>query len=119
MGGRGSSLSPKKNTKNKLSKKFRIKKQSYFPRVWIVAWDILMFIVYVKGVNTEILTSDGLQLPQSMNANKALKMYKTKQSLGSELTAFYDYWKKSSVKDFAGKAGIEMILENFEAIYIH
>ena len=94
MGGRGSSLSPKKTHQKQTFEIVRIKKQSYFPRVWIVAWGILMFIVYVKGVNTEILTSDGLQLPQSMNANKALKMYKTKQSLGSELTAFYDYWKK-------------------------
>ena len=78
-----------------------------------------MFIVYVKGVNTEILTSDGLQLPQSMTANKALKMYKTQAIARIGTDRFLRLLKKSSVKDFAGKAGIEMILENFEAIYIH
>lgn len=78
-----------------------------------------MFIVYVKGVNTEILTSDGLQLPQSMTANKALKTYKNQAIARIGTDRFLRLLKKSSVKDFAGKAGIEMILENFEAIYIH
>ena len=78
-----------------------------------------MFIVYVKGVNTEILTSDGLQLPQSMTANKALKLYKNQAIARIGTDRFLRLLKKSSVKDFAGKAGIEMILENFEAIYIH